>query len=538
MIMKNYLLGVDFGSDSVRCLVVNAADGEEVATAVRYYPRWRKGLYCDPAENRYRQHPLDYIESLEGAICEALAAAGADVAAAVRGIAVDTTASTPVLVNREGVPLALLAEYAEHPDAMFVLWKDHTAVEEAEAINRTAAVWHTNYTQFCGGAYSSEWVWAKVLHCLRHSPELVESAYSWTELCDWVGAMLAGDTAPESIKRGRCVAGHKAMWNEAWGGLPERAFLEAVDPLLGAFSEHLYDKTYTCGTRIGTLCAEWAARLGLSEDVAIGVGAVDCHTGAVGAGVEEGVLVKVIGTSTCDITVVDGEKIGAKSVRGICGQVEGSVLPDYVGIEAGQSAFGDIYAWFRRVMEWPLRYVAATDESLFDRIIPALTAEAEQLPLTDKDPVVVDWFNGRRSPDEDPRATGSISAMTLATSAPGIFKALVEGTAFGSRAIAERLVEEGVSFDRIYAVGGISKKSRFVMQTLCDVLQRPVSVVRTEQACALGAAMFASVAAGIYPDVATAQRAMQSGFSEEYLPNAERKEIYDKLYERYKMAGR
>ena len=432
MSMKNYLLGVDFGSDSVRCLVVNAADGEEVATAVRYYPRWRKGLYCDPAENRYRQHPLDYIESLEGAICEALATAGADVAAAVRGIAVDTTASTPVLVNREGVPLALLAEYAEHPDAMFVLWKDHTAVEEAEAINRIAAVWHTNYTQFCGGAYSSEWVWAKVLHCLRHSPELVESAYSWTELCDWVGAMLAGDTAPESIKRGRCVAGHKAMWNEAWGGLPERAFLEAVDPLLGAFSEHLYDKTYTCGTRIGTLCAEWAARLGLSEDVAIGVGAVDCHTGAVGAGVEEGVLVKVIGTSTCDITVVDGEKIGAKSVRGICGQVEGSVLPDYVGIEAGQSAFGDIYAWFRRVMEWPLRYVAAADESLFDRIIPALTAEAEQLPLTDKDPVVVDWFNGRRSPDEDPRATGNISAMTLATSAPGIFKALVEGTAFGS----------------------------------------------------------------------------------------------------------
>ena len=264
-------------------------------------------------------------------------------------------------------------------------------------------------------------------------------------------------------------------------------------------------------------------------------GAIDCHVGAVGAGIKVNQLVKVVGTSTCDILVAPELD---HCVRGICGQVNGSVLPGLTGLEAGQSAFGDIYAWFRRVMEWPLRYVAAADESLFDRIIPALTAEAEQLPLTDKDPVVVDWFNGRRSPDEDPRATGSISAMTLATSAPGIFKALVEGTAFGSRAIAERLVEEGVSFDKIYAVGGISKKSRFVMQTLCDVLQRPVSVVRTEQACALGAAMFASVAAGIYPDVATAQRAMQSGFSEEYLPNAERKEIYDKLCERYKTAGR
>lgn len=536
--MKNYLLGIDFGSDSVRCLVVDADDGREVATAVRYYPRWREGRYCNPSENRYRQHPLDYIESLEGAICEALASAGADVAAAVRGISFDTTASTPTLVNREGTPLALLPEYAENHDAMFVLWKDHTSINEADEINRLTASWQTDYTRYCGGTYSCEWVWAKVLHCLRHSPELVEAAWSWTELCDWVSSMLSGDTTPENIKRSRCTAGHKAMWNEAWGGLPAREFLEAVDPLLAKLRDNLYEQTYTCGTLAGTLSAEWAERLGLSAGIAIGVGAIDCHIGAVGAGVGEGTLVKVVGTSTCDITVANSANIGDKAIRGICGQVDGSVLPNYIGIEAGQSAFGDIYAWFRRVMEWPLRYIAECDEHIFDKILPKLTAEAEQLPLTESDPVAVDWFNGRRSPDDDPRATGAITGLTLATTAPQLFKALVEGTAFGSRAITERLLEEGVCIERIYAVGGISKKSRFVMQTMCDVLKMPIKVVRSEQACALGAAMYAAVAAGIYDNILDAQKAMSSGFSDEYLPDEAKGAIYDKLYERYKAAGK
>lgn len=535
--MKNYVLGIDFGSDSVRCLVVDAADGREVATAVRYYPRWKRGEFCNPAENRYRQHPLDYIESLEGAICEALAHAGSEVAKDVRGISIDTTASTPALVNREGTPLALLPEFAENPDAMFILWKDHTAVDEADAINDLAARWHTDYTRFCGGSYSCEWVWAKVLHSLKNSPELREATWSWCELNDWVGAMLSGSTTPENIKRSRCTAGHKAMWHEAWGGLPEKAFLAEIDPMLADFHDRLYTSTYTGNTPAGHLSAEWAARLGLSEDVIVGVAAADCHVGAVGAGVGEGTLVKVIGTSTCDITVAKPEVIGDKTIRGICGQVDGSVLPGYIGIEAGQSAFGDIYAWFRRVLEWPLRHVADADPSLFDKLIPALTAEAEQLPLTENDPVVVDWFNGRRTPDADPRTTGLFAGLTLATTAPQMFKALVEGTAFGSRAITERLIEEGVSVERIYAVGGISKKSRFVMQTLCDVLKMPIKVVRSEQACALGAAMFAAVVAGIYPTVLDAQKAMSSGFSDEYLPDAERGKIYDRLYERYRAVG-
>jgi L-ribulokinase len=306
--------------------------------------------------------------------------------------------------------------------------------------------------------------------------------------------------------------------------------------VLASFRSHLYTDTYTCGVAAGELSAEWAERLGVPKDVIVGVGGVDCHVGAVGAGVSEGTLVKVVGTSTCDITVAKAESLGEKVIRGICGQVDGSVLPDYIGIEAGQSAYGDIFAWFRRIMEWPLRTLGV-DEVQFEKLLPLLTAEAEQLPLTENDIVAVDWFNGRRSPDADMRVTASFSGLTLATTAPQMFKALVEAAAFGSRAITERLIEEGVRIDRIYAVGGISKKSRFVMQTLCDVLGMPIKVVRSEQACALGSAMYAAVAAGLYVDVLEAQSAMSSGFSDEYLPNYERKVVYDKLYERYLQQG-
>ena len=536
--MSDFVLGIDFGSDSVRCLVVDAADGREVSTAVRYYPRWQRGEYSSAAENRYRHHPLDYVESLEGAIREALSLAGEEVAACVKGIALDATASTVVIVDKEGTPLALRAEYAENPDAMFVLWKDHTAIDEADRIKALAKEWHTNYTKYCGDTYSCEWVWAKMLHCVKSSPELLSDAHSWVELCDWIVAMLAGDTTPETIARSRCVAGHKALWHKEWGGLPEKAFFDEVDPLLGRYHSHLYTATHTVDHLAGRLSKEWAARLGLNEGVAIGAGGVDCHVGAVGAGVREGVLVKVIGTSTCDITVAKPETLGNKIVRGICGQADDSVLPGYVGIEAGQSAFGDIYAWFRRIMEWPMRYIAEVDENLFNKILPTLTVEAEKLPLSENDIVAVDWFNGRRSPDESARATGAIVGLTLGTSAPQLFKALVEASAFGSRAITERLIEEGVAVEEIYAVGGISKKSPYVMQTLCDVIGMPIKVIRSEQVCALGAAMFASVAAGIHATVEEAQGAMASGFSDEYHPNLERKSIYDKLYARYLKIGK
>lgn len=534
---ESYLIGIDFGSDSVRSILVSSCDGREIASAVAAYPRWRAGLYCDPAQNRYRQHPLDYTESLRECVRSMLETVDTEDLARIVGISFDTTASTPVLTDEHGTPLALLPEFAENPDAMFVLWKDHTALEEADAINDLAKRWKVDYTRFSGGTYSCEWVWAKMLHCLRNAPSLRGRACSWVEHCDWMGAILTGDTTPAKIARSRCVAGHKAMWHEAWGGLPAWDFLTGVDPLLGVFRGHLYRQTVIGGVRIGDLCPEWADAFGLRPGIAVGMGAVDCHVGAVGAGITPGTLVKVMGTSTCDIAVASHGVLGERAVRGICGQVDGSVLPGYIGLEAGQAAFGDIYAWFRRLMGWSLRHIAKSDPQLEERILGELTAEAGRLVLTPDDPVALDWLNGRRTPDADPRVQGVISGLTLATSAPALYKALVESTAFGSRAIGERMLEEGVPIDTVIAIGGIARKSPFVMQTMADVMGVPIRVLASDQACALGAAMFAAVAADIYPSVADAQQAMSPGFSDEYRPDTKRHAIYDTLYKRYLELG-
>lgn len=536
MNQKKYVIGIDFGTDSVRALVVATDDGTHVASCVAPYERWSRGLYCNPKQNQYRQHPQDYIDSLTEAVRGALQQCDAEVAQAVVGLSFDCTASTPVLTDQAGRPLALLPEFEENPDAMFILWKDHTAIEESDKINEVAKRWHTDYTHYGGGNHSCEWVWAKMLHSLRVSPCLREKAYSWMEHCDWISALLAGDTTPEKIVRSRCAAGHKAMWHADWGGLPEREFLLEVDPLLDTFTGHLFAQTYTSDISAGQLCTEWAERLGLNEGIAVGVGAIDCHVGAVGAGVRDRVLVKVMGTSTCDITTAAYDVIGDHTVRGICGQVDGSVLPGRVGFEAGQAAFGDIYAWYKRLLGWSLRCVADQPE-LEGRILNALTAEAEALPLTADDMVAVDWFNGRRSPDDDPLATGALLNLTLGTTAPEIFKALVEATAFGSRAINERLRDEGLCIDRILAVGGIAHKSRYVMQTMADVIGVPILVVSSDQACALGSAMNAAVAAGVHPTVEAAQDAMSSGYDGEYHPDAERHEIYNVLYAKYRKAA-
>lgn len=533
---RKYAIGIDFGTDSVRALVVATDNGEEIASCVSLYKRWSEGKYCNPKLNQYRQHPLDYIESLTEAVNGALAQCDKAASDGVVGLSFDCTASTPVLTDCEGTPLALLPEYAENPDAMFILWKDHTAIAESDKINEVAKHWHTDYTKYGGGNHSCEWVWAKMLHSLRVAPELREKAYSWMEHCDWISALLSGDTTPEKIIRSRCAAGHKAMWHAEWGGMPELAFFEEVDPLLDIFDGHLFTETYTSNVAAGKLCKEWAERLGLKEGIAVGVGAIDCHVGAVGAGVRDNVLVKVMGTSTCDITTAEYNVIGNRTVRGICGQVDGSVLPGRIGFEAGQAAFGDIYAWYKRLLGWSLKFVADMP-ALEDKILAELTRQSEQLPLTADDMIAVDWFNGRRSPDDDPLATGKLLNLTLATSAPEIFKALVEATAFGSRAINERLADEGLRIDTILAVGGISKKSRFVMQTMADVIGVPIRVVRSTQACALGSAMNAAVAAGVYESVEEAQDAMSPGFDGEYIPNAERQEIYNTLYKRYLAAA-
>ena len=544
-----YVIGLDYGSDSARAIVVNAQTGEQLATAVKYYPRWKEGKYCNPSINQYRQHPLDYIEALEVSVREALAQCPAGTAEQVVGIAFDTTGSTPAFTDENGTPLALLPEFAENPNAMFVLWKDHTSVQEAAEINKLSKEWDIDYTAYEGGIYSSEWYWAKALHILREDPKVREKAYSIVEYCEWLPALITGVSKSKDIVRSRCACGHKAMWHEKWDGLTSEEFLTKLDPALAGFRNRLFTKTETADKAVGTLSPEWAKRLGLTTNVVVAGGAFDCHMGAVGAGVTPHTFVRVIGTSTCDVMVASYEEIGHNLIRGICGQVDGSVIPGMVGLEAGQSGFGDIYAWFKRVLEFPLKNIigqsslideatkAKLIEEACDRIIPALTAEAEKIPVSESTIIATDWMNGRRTPDANQLLKGTITGLTLGSTAPRIFRALVEATAFGSKAIVDRFRNEGVRIDNVIGIGGIALKSPFVMQTLSDVLNMPIKVCKTDQACALGAAMFAATAAGIYSKVEDAQAAMNSGFAKEYFPNEANAKAYQEIYDKYIKLG-
>lgn len=538
--MTKYVIGIDYGSDSCRALVVDASNGKELAAAVRNYPRWMEGKYCDPAKNQYRQHPLDYIEVLEESVKEALAKCPAGVAENVVGISFDTTGSTPALTDENGTPLAMLPGFEENPNAMFILWKDHTAVKEADEINKLSKEWDIDYVKYEGGIYSSEWVWAKVLHVLREDEAVKAKATSWVEYCDWLPALITGTTGLKDLKRGRCAAGHKAMWDPEWNGLPDEKFLTTLGPELAGLRDNLFDETYTSDAAAGTLSPEWAEKLGLSTDVVVGVSAFDCHMGAVGAEITPNTLVRAIGTSTCDILVAPYEEMKDKLIPGICGQVDGSVIPGMVGLEAGQSGFGDIYAWFKNVLSWPLQFLddEAQRKTIEDKILPALSEEAAKVPVEESTIVATDWLNGRRTPDADQTVTGTIAGLNLGSSAPRIFRALVEATAFGSRAITDRFAEHGIEIKEVVGIGGVAKKSPFVMQTMADVLNMPIKVSVSEQAMALGAAMFAAVVAGVYSSVEEAQSAMGQGFEKTYYPIAENAAKYDEIYKRYIELGK
>jgi L-ribulokinase len=546
MAQSSYVIGVDYGTDSVRSIIIDTTQGKEVASAVHYYSRWKAGLFCDPVKNQFRQHPLDYVEGLEKTIKEALAKSPKGTAQKVRGISVDTTGSTPIAVDRNGTPLSLTPEFKNNPNAMFVLWKDHTAIEEAARINTVAKTWGgIDYTKFEGGIYSSEWFWAKILHVLRVDAKVRAKAFSWVEHCDWIPALLTGKTDPLTINRSRCAAGHKAMWHPDFGGLPPEKFLVKIDKLLGGLRNRLFSTTATSDISCGTLSEEWAKRLGLTMDVAIGVGAFDCHMGAVGGEIAPYFMSKVMGTSTCDIVIAPTGEIGNKLIKGICGQVDGSVVPGMLGMEAGQSAFGDVYAWFSKMMLQPVAGIMRssktvndkTKEKLMDEIssqlIPHLTKRAEKIGIGESGVIALDWLNGRRTPDANQALTGGIVGLTLGSDAARIFRALVEATAFGAKKIADRFIAEGVPIKGFIALGGVAKKSPFVMQVVCDVLNKPIKVARSEQACALGAAMFAAVAAGIYPNVKKAQAAMGQGFEKEYKPIAANAKKYKELYDAY-----
>lgn len=544
--MDRYVIGLDYGTDSVRALLVNAITGEEAGSGVWNYSRWKKNMYCDAAGNMFRQHPLDYIEGLERSVAEALSGVPGSVRENISGISVDTTGSTPVAVDKLGTPLALKPEFAEDPDAMFVLWKDHTAVKEAEEINTLSRSWgKVDYTKYEGGIYSSEWFWAKILHVLRASVKVREAAWSWVEHCDWIPAMLTGTGSAQEIMRSRCAAGHKAMWHPEWGGLPSEEFLVKLDPLLGGLRERLYTETWTSDREAGQISSEWAERLGLSGNVKVGVGAFDAHLGAVGGEIRPYYMSKVMGTSTCDMVIAPGDDFGDKLVGGICGQVDGSIIPGMVGLEAGQSAFGDVYAWFRDLLLWPFDSIVMESrvipkekrselrEEVASAMIERLSQEAALVEPEKSGLMAIDWMNGRRTPDANQMLKGAITGITLGTDAPAIFRALVEATAFGAKAITDRFVSEGVRIDGVIALGGVAKKSGFVMQIVTDVLNMPVSVVRSEQTCALGSAMAASVVAGIHDNFEQAQKAMGGGFDKEYRPRPEFARRYADLYKKY-----
>lgn len=525
-----FSLGLDFGTNSVRALIVDVQSGEEVATAVHDYRRGEHGVILDPDNPHVaRQHPLDYHEGLEGCVQAALQKARGHTGFSperIIGIGVDTTGSTPLPVDADGTPLALKPEFADNINALAWLWKDHSSMEEAERITALAQEHRPHYLRRCGGTYSSEWFFSKIWHCLRTDPAVFEAAYSWVEFCDYLPALLVGDLRPDRIKRSVCAAGHKAMYAEDWGGLPDAEFLSLLDPRIGALRSRLYEKADTADVRAGGLCAEWAERLGLKPGIAVSVGAFDAHMGGVGAGVKLGTLVKIIGTSSCDITV-GAKETATPDIPGVCGIVDGSVLPGYWGIEAGQSAVGDIFNWF-------VTYVCEGDATLH----ATLTEEAAKLAPGRSGLLALDWNNGNRTILVDARLTGLLLGQTLHTTRAEIYRALIEATAFGSLTIQNRMREYGVAVEQVIACGGIAEKNPLLMQIYADVHGQPISVTRSAQTCALGAAIFGAVAAGPaaggHRTTEEAQAAMASGVATTYQPNPEAHAVYQQLYTLYK----
>ncbi len=527
---RAYTLGVDFGTNSVRAVVVDCADGRMIGTRVFTYPSGDQGVLLDPRDPHLaRQNPADYLDGLRESVRGAIADAAREpefAAARVIGVGVDTTGSTPIPVDADNRPLAADPRWAGEPAAQAWLWKDHTAAAEAAAITRIAAEHAPEYLAPIGGTYSSEWFWSKLWHCLRVSPGVFEAAHSWVELADYIPAVLAGVSRPEDIQRGVCPAGHKAMYSDAWGGLPSKAFLVRLDPKLAALRDRLYDRAHAADRPAGRLCAEWASALGLPRGIAIAMGAFDAHYGAVGAGVRTGTLVKIIGTSTCDCAVAPASG-AVQHVPGICGIVDGSIMPGYYGIEAGQSAVGDLLKW------WVER-ICEGDEALHQ----ALTSRASRLKAGESGLVALDWNNGNRTILVDPRLTGLILGQTLHTTRAEVYRALIEATAFGARAIVERMVAYGVPVERVVCCGGIAEKNPLFMQVYADVLGYPMIIAGSPQTPALGSAIAAAVAAGAsaggHATFEDGQAAMVKDGARQYTPDSEARAIYDELYGVYR----
>jgi L-ribulokinase len=521
-----FTLGLDYGTNSVRTLVVRCRDGAEFGSAVVNYPSGHQGVLLDPRDhNLARQNPADYLFGLEKSARAAIAAAKKKRGFSpdqIIAIGVDTTGSSPIPVDAQNRPLALDKKWKKNLNAQCWLWKDHTGVAEAAKITAFAAQHRPQFIAKCGNVYSSEWFWSKIWHCFNVAPEVFAAAYSWVELADWVPSVLAGVTDPTKIMRGVCMAGHKALYADDWGGLPDKEFLALLDPKIAALRDRLYQKAHDATVAAGTLSAVWAQKLGLRAGIPIAIGEMDVHYGAIGCGVAEGVLVKVIGTSTCDCGVVSADKT-VPDIPGICGIVKGAILPGFYGIEAGQSAVGDIFKWWVEV-------VCRGDAALHAKLTKAA---AKQKP-GEHGLLALDWNNGNRTILVDQQLTGLLVGQTLYTTEAEVYRALIEATAFGARAILERIKEYGVPVNRIVCAGGIAEKNPLLMQIYADVTGCTMQVAGSSQACALGSALSAAVLAQAHPDFPTAQKAMTSVQAKSYRPIAGNQKTYDQLYVLYR----
>jgi L-ribulokinase len=522
-----YTLGIDFGTNSARALVVRCRDGAELGTCVAAYRSGRHGVLLDPRDPHLaRQYPGDYLVAMEecvrGALRAARRARGFSPSDVV-GIGVDTTGSSPIPVDRENRPLAMQRKWRNNLAAQCWLWKDHTSWREAARITEVAARMRPEYISKCGNRYSSEWFWSKIWHCLKVAPAVFGAAYSWVELADWIPSVLGGVPDPNLVVRGICAAGHKALYSDEWDGLPDKKFLAALDPRLAGLRDRLYAKAHDARTAAGFLDPSWAARLGLTPGIPIAIGEFDVHYGAIACGIREGTLVKVIGTSTCDCAVVSsGKKV--PDIPGICGIVPGAILPGYYGIEAGQSAVGDIFSWW-------IETICGGDEALH----ASLTADAARQGPGESGLIALDWHNGNRTVLVDPRLSGLLVGTTLHTTRAEIYRALIEGTAFGARMIIERIQEYGVPVRRIVCAGGIAEKNPLLMQIYADVTGCTLFVAGSSQACALGSAISAAVLAGAHGDFPAAQRAMVRIRKTSHRPDPRRRRVYNRLYALYRL---
>lgn len=530
--MKQYTIGLDYGTNSCRALIVDLSDGTELSTSVFPYPSGDSGILLDLQDpNVARQHPQDYLDGIAATITDTLHQAKENDPAFdprhVLGIGVDTTGSSPMPVDAKGTPLGLLPEFKDNLNAMCWLWRDHTSYVEAAQITQLAANMRPQYLDKIGGTYSSEWFWSKILHCKNVDPDVFEKAYSFVELCDYLPAVLTGDTNPATMKRSVCAAGHKAMYSDAWNGLPDKEFLIALDPALGELRDRLFDTALSSENLAGPLSDDWASRLGLKPGIAVAVGAFDAHMGAVGAGVKEGTLVKILGTSTCDIMVWNNRS-ALKDIPGVCGIVNGSVMADHFGIEAGQSAVGDIFLWFVNHLT-PEKYGTTVDDKFENLEKAAGTLKPGQSGL-----LALDWNNGNRTILVDVRLSGLLLGQTLHTTPHEIFRALIESTAFGALTIINRIEEFGVPVKEIVNCGGLAAQSPLLMQIYTDITGRPMKLTRSDQTPALGAAMFGAIAADAFANVESAQAAVTDTKTAVYDPNPEHHAVYQRLYVLYK----